>query len=179
MDIGIRIKNLRKQSGLTQFDLANSINKSKSTVEKYEAGKIENIPASTLKKIAQALGVTLEDLLKEEIEDNKRYWQALKSFQVGDIRSLIEELESYNLPTSDKNIVKLQKDIIMGLVYQYEQIIQPLSKELLSDDIDIIYGDKLKAAINTTKLNLDAVENTLKIIKDRYLALEKIKGEYI
>lgn len=62
MNIGENIKNIRKEKKITQQELAYRIGKSKSTIEKYEAGKVENIPYSTIKDIAIALDVSTDDI---------------------------------------------------------------------------------------------------------------------
>lgn len=62
MNIGKRIKNIRKEMNITQQELADKIGKSKSTIEKYEAGKVENIPYSTIKDIAIALNISTDEI---------------------------------------------------------------------------------------------------------------------
>lgn len=57
MNIGKRIKTIRKEKNITQQELATKIGKSKSTIEKYEAGKVENIPYLVVDDIAKALEV--------------------------------------------------------------------------------------------------------------------------
>lgn len=73
MKIGENIKNTRKEKGMTQQELADKIGKSKSTIEKYEAGKIENIPYSTIKDIAIALDVPAEYIC--DFDDTKKLLQ--------------------------------------------------------------------------------------------------------
>ena len=62
MEIGKKIKNIRKSKNMTIQELANSINKSKSTVSKYENGDI-SIDIQTLYEISNALSVHVEQLL--------------------------------------------------------------------------------------------------------------------
>lgn len=62
MEIGKKIKNIRKSKNMTIQELANSINKSKSTVSKYENGDI-SIDIQTLYEISNALNVHVEQLL--------------------------------------------------------------------------------------------------------------------
>lgn len=65
MTIQERIKQVRKEKGWTQTDLGNRLNVRQSMVGQYESNKQPpKIP--TLKKIADALGVTLEWLVTGE-----------------------------------------------------------------------------------------------------------------
>lgn len=71
MNIGKRIKTIRKEMNITQQELADKIGKSKSTIEKYEAGKVENIPYSTIKDIAIALNISTDKICTPE--DNVKF----------------------------------------------------------------------------------------------------------
>ena len=57
---------LRKAAGLTQQDLAQAAGLSVSIVVKLEIGKTADPRASTLRALARALGVTVNDLLGDE-----------------------------------------------------------------------------------------------------------------
>ena len=61
-EIGLKIKWLRKQKGLTIQELANAICKSKATVSKYETGQI-TMDVATLYEIAAVLAVSVDQLL--------------------------------------------------------------------------------------------------------------------
>ena len=67
MDIGARIKYIRKQQNRTQDDIANRCNFTKSLLSKIENGKTMP-PISTLIKIADTLGVDIADLLSTKQE---------------------------------------------------------------------------------------------------------------
>ncbi|MDS0526085.1 helix-turn-helix domain-containing protein [Clostridium sp. SHJSY1] len=60
--IGDRIKKKRKNKKITQNQLANILNKSLSSVQKYESGDVE-VPKSILEEIAIALDTTIFYLL--------------------------------------------------------------------------------------------------------------------
>lgn len=63
--IGIRIKHLREQKGLTQKELGLAVNKGDSTVRMWELGKSEpDLATTTL--IAKTLDVSLSYLLGED-----------------------------------------------------------------------------------------------------------------
>lgn len=60
--VGLKIKEYRKKKKLTQKELAELINRTESSIRKYEKGLIE-IPNSILEKIAQALEINITDLV--------------------------------------------------------------------------------------------------------------------
>ena len=64
----MKLAELRKARGLSQRRLAAAANIYKSTIIAIEAGKakIENISLRKAKGLADALGITMEDLLKLE-----------------------------------------------------------------------------------------------------------------
>lgn len=62
IEIGKKLKRLRKEKGLTQKQLGELIGKKEITIRKYENGNI-SIPLDTLNKIANLLNVTTSELL--------------------------------------------------------------------------------------------------------------------
>jgi len=62
--IGKNIKKLRKQKGLSQDRLSKLADISYNTVIKLESGGITNPSIDTLRKLAKALNVSVDDLLK-------------------------------------------------------------------------------------------------------------------
>ena len=67
MEIKDRIKVIRKNANITQEDFANQLGVSIMTIRRYESGKQEPKP-TTLKKMAEILGVTVKDILIPENE---------------------------------------------------------------------------------------------------------------
>lgn len=61
-----KIKLLRLSKGLTQEELGNMVGIKKAGINKYETGRVVNIKRTTLKKLADALGVAPVDLLDDE-----------------------------------------------------------------------------------------------------------------
>jgi len=55
--IGSRIRDRRKELGLTVDDLAARLGKNRATVYRYEGDEIENFPISIIVPLAQALKV--------------------------------------------------------------------------------------------------------------------------
>ncbi len=62
--IGENIKKLRIKQGLTQDDLAKKTGLKYSTFAKIEGGFVKKPGVQMAAKIAQALGVSIEDLMK-------------------------------------------------------------------------------------------------------------------
>ena len=70
MNIGERIKKIRKQKKLTLEELGEKIGLKKSTISRYEKNDI-NIPSDKLEKIAHALNVSPQYLLGfEEVQND-------------------------------------------------------------------------------------------------------------
>ena len=64
-EIGNRIREIRKQKGLSQTELATLLDKSLRTVQKYESGEIE-ISIATINELAQKLDTTSTYLIGYE-----------------------------------------------------------------------------------------------------------------
>lgn len=58
MNVGQRIKERRKELGITADDLALAIGKDRTTIFRYERGAIEKLPSTVLEPIAKALHTT-------------------------------------------------------------------------------------------------------------------------
>lgn len=58
MNIGKRIKERRKELGMSADKLAKILGKDRSTIFRYEKGDIENLPLDILQPIAKALNTT-------------------------------------------------------------------------------------------------------------------------
>jgi transcriptional regulator with XRE-family HTH domain len=63
--LGARIAHLRKEQGITQVQLAETLGVSQQTITAYEVGR-RRIQVSMLPLIAQTLGVATEDLLADD-----------------------------------------------------------------------------------------------------------------
>lgn len=73
MRIGQRIKERRKELGLSAEDLAKRLGKSRATMFRYENGEIENMPLDILKPLAEALQTTPEYLMGwEQVQGTNR-----------------------------------------------------------------------------------------------------------
>ncbi len=70
LQIGAKIKSLRKTSGITQIDLANSMGLSYQQIQKYENGKTK-ITIERLKQFADIFRIPLETFIKDNVPFDK------------------------------------------------------------------------------------------------------------
>lgn len=68
-----RLKEYRKQSGLTQTELGKLVGVAKSTMSQYESGNREP-DIETIKKFADIFGVTVGELLGHEEPEHDEAW---------------------------------------------------------------------------------------------------------
>lgn len=61
------LKSIRKRAGLTQERLAEKVGITQSAVAAHEAGT-SGMSLATARKYAEALGITVDDLIREEPE---------------------------------------------------------------------------------------------------------------
>ena len=76
MDIGTRIKQRRKELGMSAEKLGEILGKNRATIFRYESGYIENLPLDILEPIATALHTTPAYLMGWEDEQQKNDIQA-------------------------------------------------------------------------------------------------------
>ena len=65
MNLGLKIKNLREERGLTQLELANLSGISRASIQLYEADKVE-IPVKKLSNISRVLDVDADFFIKDK-----------------------------------------------------------------------------------------------------------------
>jgi repressor LexA len=70
---GERIRELRKEKGITQSEMAKLLHTTKQTISKYEKGIVTNIPSDRVEEMARILETTPEYILgweQPKIEEN-------------------------------------------------------------------------------------------------------------
>lgn len=101
--LGARIAQLRKEQGITQVQLANTLGVSQQTITAYEVGR-RRIQVSALPVIAQALGVSVEALVAEAPKPGKR----------GPAPKLQQQLEQISrLPRAQQKFVMQMLDTVL------------------------------------------------------------------
>ncbi|MBU1023680.1 helix-turn-helix domain-containing protein, partial [bacterium] len=63
MSLGDRVKEHRKNLGMTQMDLANASDITQATISRLESGEMLELKSEALKRLASALGVTVDYLI--------------------------------------------------------------------------------------------------------------------
>ncbi|MFP1903791.1 helix-turn-helix domain-containing protein [Lonsdalea quercina] len=108
--LGKRITALRKETGLTQVQLAQALNVSQQAVQSWEAGR-RRIQIPILPAVAKILSVHLEGLLGEEAENASR--------KRGRASSLEQQLQVISqLP---RNRQKLVSEMLDAVITQAQQ----------------------------------------------------------
>lgn len=116
-DLGLRLKTLRLQRGLTQKMLATRIHKSKAAVGSYESNR-QMPPLDVLISIAGTLNVSLDYLVGFE----KSEYYSTKSFTISQIEVLELIFSEFSVPTGcDDSLSAQQIDIIRKLIRVFEQ----------------------------------------------------------
>lgn len=77
--MGFKIKELREKAGLSQAELSKESGVSQNLIARLESGSLTNTTTDTLFKIANALGVRVEQLflrmMFNKLNINKEYYQ--------------------------------------------------------------------------------------------------------
>lgn len=142
MTFGKRLRELRKEKGLTQKELGEKIGVGRTTISEYESGKI--VPRQDgLVKLAEVLNVTVDyltcnhevreilptiDMLPVKIKPDRRYNVNLKQQLARMIRNLY--VPSYDCCFGDTQLTDKHKDILKN---QLKNVI---------DLMDIVIEDK-------------------------------------
>ena len=111
-DLGYRIKEIRTQRGMAQYELAKRINKSKSAVCGYES-EAQVPPLEVLVSIASVLNVSLDYLVGFEMEEPISLAK-LTSHQKKIINLILEEFS--NPTNSSPSLSQQQIRIIQKLM---------------------------------------------------------------
>lgn len=86
--IGINIRHTRERKGMTLTALADKVGVAKSTIHRLENGVCEHTSLSTFIKIAEELGVSLDELVKEPITKTYRVPVVFQSWGLVDVEAV-------------------------------------------------------------------------------------------
>lgn len=67
MTVGNKIRMMRKSMGMTQTELGERIGVQKNAVSKWECGRVEDIPMSTVKSLASLFHVSPSYLIEDDV----------------------------------------------------------------------------------------------------------------
>jgi len=68
LTVGERIKQLREKKGMNQKQLAEKAKMTRATISRIETGQVKEVKSEALKKLAVALGVTVDFLVGQSEE---------------------------------------------------------------------------------------------------------------
>lgn len=109
MELGQRIAEQRKKTGLSQTELAGKINISYTQMSRYEIKGVQP-PADVLKKMADVFGVSIDYLVSGDTEEKAK--ATLKDTK---LLSMFKAVE--NMDDKDKGIVS---ELIDAFIFQRE-----------------------------------------------------------
>lgn len=92
--MGMKLKALRKEKGLTMDEVAKKIGVARSTVTKWELGYIENMRTDKVSKLAEVYNVS--PLYIIGMTDDKHYAPPRKIELHGELKDLVETYEKLN-----------------------------------------------------------------------------------
>ncbi|AQW83350.1 XRE family transcriptional regulator [Campylobacter pinnipediorum] len=135
MKLGLRIKNLREERGLTQIELANLSGISRASIQLYEADKVE-IPVKKLSDISKALNVDTDFFIKEKSSlVVRKYDQDLVRKSFVSNSNLKEENSKNNVP---QNVPEKNK-----IMSRNVDFLSPNANKLKKSQIEQIQNDQI------------------------------------
>lgn len=133
MTFSEKLKNIRREKGFSQKEIAEKLGVSQPSYAQYENGK-RKPKIETLRRIASALGVGLEDFMSEA--ELSLFESMAQLYLKSD--DDIEELESLDehSPQEDARIIKRKIELKTRLLIQYEK-----SRDSAMEDIEYLTAE--------------------------------------
>ena len=117
--IGSRIKQRRTELNLHQKYIAEKMDVNTSTIQRYEAGTIDNTKKLILEGLADALHVSVE-WLKGETDEYETDITDKRDLQIRDLMSIILEEDTDTLSKSERAFIK---DILIHTLMEYDLLL--------------------------------------------------------
>lgn len=114
--IGSRAKSRRQELGLNQPYVAEKMGVTASTIQRYEAGTIDNTKKMTLEGLADALHVSVE-WLKGETDEYETDITDKRELQIRDVMTSILNKLPYDMEQSESDF---SKDLLLLMLPEYE-----------------------------------------------------------
>lgn len=139
MPTGTKIKEIRKQKGLTQKQLGDLCGIADSNIRKYENGK-QNPKIETLQKIADALGCDIFDLTEIQAEplspEQEKELEAQNRADEKDIAKDIENIRQKLINGADgplsydgEPVPEEDAELLLGQIELMMRRLKPINKE--------------------------------------------------
>lgn len=158
--LGKRLQNVRKQKGFTQQALCQAANLSYSTLAKIERGAIKAPSIFTVQSIAEALHISLDELLgvKSGVSKVVRKSQGGVSFVYFDVNDTLVRAaqRGFSIIAEQTGVLP---DIIERLFWHYNE---DLDRGVMSlDDFNLVLSKRLDAQVDWKKAYLEGAEPIL------------------
>lgn len=147
MNIGKRIKERRKELGLSVDDVAIKLNKNRATIYRYESNDIEKLPVNILEPLAKVLHTTPAYLMGWDEKDENAERDTLS-------KNEIELLNKYNkLNDLGKNrLLDYSNDLISTPKYLKESfLINAAHNDDLTDEEKVTVEEIIKKTLEKIK----------------------------
>lgn len=169
--IGLRIKQRRTELGLGQQYLADKMDVNKSTIQRYEAGTIDNSKKLVLEGLSEALQVSAEwlrgesDTYEPEVTDRRE-------LQIGDaMAQILQEIHMIHADMRDEELY-FSEDLLLLMLREYMTFVERFkdasekyAKLSGRDEIAVAAGFASEKELNET-LFLRSIFHTTNTFKD-------------
>lgn len=134
MNIGTRIKERRKELGLSVDDVASKLNKNRATVYRYESNDIENLPLNILEPLAKVLNTTPAYLMGWKKENSTNIEINSKNTLSKEETTLLKNYNKLN-DLGKKKLIDYSDDLIDTSKYiKREEILNAAHDDDLTDE---------------------------------------------
>ena len=184
MNIGYKIKELRKSRGLTQEQLANSLNVSFQAVSKWE-NDIALPDISIIPALARYFGVSMDELFDFDLTEIKEKAIAIakESWKYRDsdwekARNIIDEgLKKY----PDNDILLLNRLYVMDYEESPDEVIRVASKivDITRDDATKHDACRFMAYAYKAKNDFESAKKAIELIPEIYFSNLRLKAEIL
>ena len=118
MTIGEKIKQLRKNKGLTQSELGDLLGVKKAAVQKYESNQVQNLKQAVIKKLCEVFDKTpsyfifddFDSELEKELKTELEFIQIVQKKYGEEVYHILEAVINLN-EDSKKKVVEYINDI--------------------------------------------------------------------
>lgn len=159
MDIGIYIKQLRQSRGLSQEELGKIVGVQRAAVQKWEAGKVQNLKRDTIKALADYFGVNPANFINVDDKPSSKGVSipVLGTVPAGVPIEAVEEILDYEEITEamaqqgDFFALKVKGSSMEAKISEGDVVIVRKQEDVDSGDIAIVMVNGDEATIKKVK----------------------------